>query len=54
MRAADQLDDAVPANSWIDPAAGRITFKDCAENARLPARQHEQRSRRQPRRRRSR
>ena len=41
IRAADRLDDAVSANSWIDPVAGRITFQDYAENAWLPARQIE-------------
>jgi integrase len=41
MRAADRRDDAVSADSWIDPVAGRITFQDYAENAWLPARQIE-------------
>jgi len=38
VRAADRLDDAVSAGTWIDPAAGRITFRQYAEDVWLPAR----------------
>ena len=37
-RAADRQDDSVSAGSWIDPAAGRITFQHYAQDIWLPAR----------------
>ena len=37
-RAANRQDDKVADGSWIDPAAGRITFQHYAEDVWLPSR----------------